>query len=83
MIHLALPSGGSARVSANVSPETMNALDEMIRAAGRMVARKEWNATINAVCVRCGDPVTYPVLPAYKRFVCDQCEAARSPVTIS
>jgi hypothetical protein len=35
-----LPSGGYATVSADVKPETLAALDEMLRAAAKQFAKK-------------------------------------------
>lgn len=40
MKHVALPSGGNARVSADVAPETLVALDELCKAAVRDVNRQ-------------------------------------------
>jgi len=36
MKHIALPSGGVARVGDNIKPETVAALDEMVQAAARV-----------------------------------------------
>jgi hypothetical protein len=46
VIHVALPSGGTALVNADVAPETLHALDRMMQAAARA-----FNEQINEACL--------------------------------